>query len=107
MAREEIQTEDLTTRLFVAGAEILAMHTGLSRDEAHALIISAGRQVLPEFGLAGWPVGLPIEVRYRFVKRTLGFIGIELRARNFPPQVVNQVTHDLDAFYRGVRGITE
>lgn len=107
MAREQLYTEDLTHRLFTAGSEILAMHAGLTRDESHALIITAARQALPEFGLTAWPVGLPLDVRYRFVKRTLDFIGAELRARNIAPHVINQVIHDLDAFYRGVRGITE
>lgn len=107
MAREEIQTADLTARMFQAGSEILAMHTGLSKDEAHALLITAARRVLPEFGLRGWPVGLPLETRYRFVKRTQDFIGEELQSRGFSAQTAGQVIHDLDAFYRGVRGITD
>lgn len=107
MAREEIHTEDLTSRLFQAGSEILAMNTGLTKDEAHALIVTAARRVLPEFGLRAWPVGLPLETRYRFVQRTQAFIGEELRARGFSAQTAGQVIHDLDAFYRGVRGITD
>lgn len=108
MARQELHTEDLLTRLLTAGSEILAMNTGLSKEAAFSAIVAAARQAFPSFGLQGFPGSeLPLEVRYRLVKQTLEILGADLRGRDFPPQVVNHALHDLDAFYRGVRGITE
>lgn len=86
--------------------EIVAMNTGLGLEDCRFLCEKYARLSQVELGLADTPAEspLPLEVRYRWLTTAFALLSDELRRRGVPEENIANLAHDVDTFYRGVRG---
>lgn len=93
-------------KLIDAGGEIIAMFTGRSRQASRDLMHAATFRVLAEAGLREMPGDeTPLETRYQLVRASIDRVAQELERLHVPREKIDRVSAELDAFYRGVRGI--
>lgn len=88
--------------------EIVAMNTGLALDDCRFLCEKYARFSQVELGLSEISAedSLSLEMRYRWLTRALALLSEELRRRGVPEENIENLAHDADTFYRGVRGIS-
>lgn len=93
-------------KLIDAGAEVIAMFTRLPREICRDIMHASTFRAINEAGLREMPgEETPLEVRYRIVLRSTVLVAEDLERRRISPQIAARVRDELDAFYRGVRGI--
>lgn len=93
-------------KLIDAGSEVIALYTALQREICRDIMHAATFRAIHEAGLQGMPGDeTPLEVRYAIVRRSTALVAEELVRRRVEPAVAERVRGELDAFYRGVRGI--
>lgn len=93
-------------KLIDAGSEVIAMYTGLAREICRDIMHAATFRAINEAGLAGMPgEETPLPVRYAIVQRSTALVAEELERRRISPAISGRVRDELNAFYRGVRGI--
>jgi hypothetical protein len=105
---EQITSSSLTLaeRMVQAGSEIIRLHTDLPLELCHHILDKSLRKAGPEFGVVPYQTDdVPIALRFSFVKRAFHYVAQDLANRGIESSAVGYVESDLDAFYRGVRGI--
>ena len=99
---------ELDERLVQVGAEIIQLHSGLALATCRHMVEKNARASLGALGLTAFPgADDPIALKYNLVKDVIARLGNDLIERGVSDVVAAQVRHDLDAFYRGIRGIRE
>lgn len=107
MAIEELPSlHPFAARLLQVGAEIIALHTKLPLNLCNHLIETCLRKAMIARGYTALPgQETPLHERYAFAQTVIRQLGNELAARKIDAELIALLQNDLDAFYRGVRGI--
>lgn len=93
-------------KLIEAGAKVIGLYTRLPAEICRDIMHAATYKAINEAGLREMPgEETPLDVRYAVVRRSTELVAAELERRRVPSETAAKVREELNAFYRGVRGI--